>query len=141
MMINKKTAMPFKPACLLLILISFAAGLVPSGKPLKAGEDGLGPWWMKQTAIRRDGTMASLKTKPWWGKARELKVGESFIVDAAGEAKDRMLVRRERFQVFWRGHTRKPTAGEGLTDVEAIVWVIDDDGDGSVTQERRRQAR
>ncbi len=126
--------MPFKPACLLLVLISFAAGLALSGEPLKAGEDGLGPWWMKQTAIRRDGTMASLKTRPWWGKARELKVGESFIVDAEGEAKNRMLVRRERFQVFWRGHARKPTAGEGLMAVEAIVWVIDDDGDGSVTQ-------
>ena len=105
---------------IILSLMWLAPDLQSVQKPLKAGEDGQGPWWMKQTAIKRDGTMASLKTKPWWGKAQKLKVSESFIVDAAGEAKNRMLVRRERFKI---------RSGK---EIEAIVWVIDDDGDGSV---------
>ena len=97
-----------------LSLLWLAPGLQSVQKPLKAGEDGQGPWWMKQTAIQKNGSIAGLKTKPWWGKARKLKVGESFIVDAAGEAKDRMLVRRERFKI---------RSGK---EIEAIVWVIDD---------------
>ena len=131
---KKGTFMPAMPVLLTGIICLLVAGSAPSPKPLKAGEDGRGPWWMRQTAVRRDGTMASLKTKSWWGKAQKLKVGESFIVDAAGEAKERMQVRRERFKVFWRGQDRKPRVGGGLIDVEAIVWVIDDDGDGSVAK-------
>jgi hypothetical protein len=61
-----------------------------------------------------------LDDKPWWPKAKALAVGESFIVDAQGPAAGRMLVRRERFAV---------RSGK---EVEGIVWVIDDDADGSI---------
>jgi hypothetical protein len=77
---------------------------------------------MQQTAVSRDGIFQDLKGKPWWGRAAALKPGESFIVEEKGEAQRRMLVRREKFTV---------RSGK---EVEGIVWVIDDDGDGSVRQ-------
>lgn len=94
-----------------------------AGPPLKAGEEGQGPWWMKETALKKDGAIAPLSSRPWWPRAQKLKVGESFIVPAVGEAKDRMLVRREKF--LTSGQVSK------LREVEAIVWIIDDDGGGS----------
>jgi len=93
------------------------APAAPAG--LVAGQDGEGPWWMRQTAITKDGHLA-LADKPWWPRAKDLAVGESFVVPESGETTQRMLVRREN--VVNR-------AGESL---EAIVWVIDDDADGSV---------
>jgi len=53
---------------IVLSLMWLAPGPAVGPEPLKAGEDGQGPWWMKQTAIKRDGTMASLKTNPGGGK-------------------------------------------------------------------------
>ena len=64
-------------------------------KSLKAGEDAQGPWWMKETAMTRDGIFPVLKDKPWWPKAAALKTGESFIVEE-GPGKGRELVRAER---------------------------------------------
>ena len=107
---------------LLLIGLAAAAAAGPSSPPdhLKAGEEARGPWWMQQTAITGDGIIVRLSEKPWWDRARRLQLGESFIIEAAGEARGRMLVRRERFKI---------RTGE---EVEGIIWVIDDDGDGSV---------
>jgi len=97
------------------------AAVPPAGqKAFKAGQDGQGPWWMRQTALSKDGRFADLKSKPWWKRAAGLKVGESFIIDDNGEAQNRMLVRRERF-----------TTRSGK-EVEAVVWVIDDDEDDSL---------
>ena len=93
-------------------------------KPLAAGEEGKGPWWMKPTAMKRDGTMVNFKKMPWWSRAAGLKPGESFVVEAKGEARDRMLVRREKFRTS--NYITK------VREIEAIVLVIDDDGDGSV---------
>ncbi|MBN1492392.1 MAG: hypothetical protein JXA69_20940 [Phycisphaerae bacterium] len=73
---------------------------------------------MRETALTQDGQF-DLRTKAWWSQAAELKVGEQFIVGAEGDAAGRMLVRRERL----RNRNK---------EVEAIVWVIDDDGDGSL---------
>lgn len=107
-----------------LILFSWlAAGAVTRSadyRALKPGEDAQGPWWMKQTALSKDGRFADLKSKPWWKQAAALKVGESFIIDETGEAQGKMLVRREKIKI---------RSGKVL---EAIVWVIDDDGDGSI---------
>ena len=100
--------------------LTLGGGQSAGDKPRKAGEEEGGPWWMKQTALTRDGRFADLKTKPWWPQAAALKVGESFIIDETGPAKDRMLVRREKFKI------------RGGKEVEAIVWVLDDDGNGSV---------
>jgi hypothetical protein len=86
---------------------------------LRAGQEALGPWWMRQTMLTRGGQFASLKTRRWWKKALALKPGESLIPDVGGEGKDKMLVRRET--VSLRGQA-----------TDTIVWVIDDDGDGSV---------
>jgi hypothetical protein len=102
------------PAIILLATPGFS-----QEKPLKAGEDSLGPWWMKETAMTRDGVFPDLKTKPWWAKAAALKVGESFIVqDGPGKGKE--LVRCEH------------VINRSGKEFDAIVWVIDDDEDGSI---------
>lgn len=102
----------------LLIVMSGFSG-VCHGKPLAAGQGKKGAWWMRQTAMSKDGTL-DLANKPWWPKAVELKVGEQFVVDRKGAAAGRMLVRCERFDT----RSRKKVVG--------IVWVIDDDNDGSI---------
>ncbi len=120
-----------------------AAGCASDG--LTAGQGAGGPWWMQQTALTADGKL-NLRSKPWWDRAMALKVGESFVIEAIREpaaafSRDPqgstpeaalaparsddapagyMLVGRERF----RNRSR---------EVEAIVWVIDDDADGSLT--------
>jgi len=83
---------------------------------LTAGQEARGSWWMQETALTTDGKL-SLSGKPWWPQALELRPGEQFTVDPGG----RMIVRRESL-----------TRREGPSD--AIVWVIDDDADGSVAQ-------
>lgn len=85
--------------------------------PRRAGEAAGGPWWMRQTAMSRDGKL-DLKSKPWWDRASALKVGEQFTLndEQGGGA---MLVRREALS-------------RGSRKFEAIVWIIDDDCDGSV---------
>ncbi len=88
-----------------------------AAKPMTAGQGAKGSWWMQQTALTKDGKLL-LRDKPWWSRATKLKVGEKFVIDAPGELKGRMLVRREKF----RNRSRQ---------VEAIVWIIDDDADGS----------
>jgi len=96
----------------------------PSAEPtpqkgLAAGEDMKGPWWMRETALTKEGRLRQdFKARSWWTKAAQLKVGESFVIDSPGEAAGKMLVRREKF-------------GTSAKAMEAIVWVIDDDGDGS----------
>jgi hypothetical protein len=91
-----------------------------TARPLRAGEESRGTWWMKQTATSVDGQLASLKSKKWWKKAAALKPGESFIVEEKGEAQDRMAVRAESY------------TGENGNKLEALVWVLDDDGDESL---------
>ncbi len=83
-----------------------------------AGESADGRWWMRETALTADGLL-DLRSKPWWERAQALPVGEGFVVPAEGPAKDRMFVRRERIT------TR---AGKQM---DAIVWIIDDNEDGS----------
>ncbi len=104
------------------LLGSLSVGLhaADAPKPKTAGEGKSGPWWMRQTALGEKGTLL-LKDKPWWERAQGLKVGESFVVDAPGDLKGRMLVRREKL----RNRSKQ---------VEAIVWVLDDDGDGSIAR-------
>jgi hypothetical protein len=94
-------------------------------------------WWMRQTDLQPGGKL-DLRTKPWWPRAAQLKVGEQFLLDADGQPTTlspatqtapagivttarpaRMLVRRE--------HLRNATR-----ECDAIVWVIDDDEDGSI---------
>jgi hypothetical protein len=83
-----------------------------------AGQETDGPWWMRETALTPDGLL-DLRDKPWWEQAQALPVGEGFAIPAEGPAEDRMFVRRERVT------TR---AGK---QTDAIVWIIDDDGNGS----------
>ncbi|MBC7361041.1 MAG: hypothetical protein H5U06_01965 [Candidatus Aminicenantes bacterium] len=104
-------------------LLSVPEALSPEKKPLRplrAGEESRGSWWMKQTAISSDGQMASLKSKRWWKKASELKPGESLVVEEKGEAKDRMVIKVESYE------------REDGEEVQVLVWVIDDDGDESL---------
>ena len=78
---------------------------------------------MRVTAMKRDGTMADFRKLPWWRRAAGLKAGESFVVEAKGESRDRILVRREKFRTA--AYITK------AREIEAIVMVVDDGGDGS----------
>lgn len=102
-------------------LLGTSAASAEQPKSLKAGQGAEGPWWMQQTALTKEGKL-TIADRPWFERAKKLKVGESFIIDAEGEAKERMLVRREKL----RPRGRKP--------IEAIVWVLDDDADGSLAK-------
>src|SRR5512137_573103 len=97
--------------------------LLSAERPLRAGEEGKGPWWMKATAMKRDGTMVDFRKMPWWSRAAGLKPGESFMVEDKGEARGRVLVRREKFRTA--AYITK------AREIEAIVMVVDDGGDGS----------
>ena len=103
----------------LLSLGVLTAGRAADQAPLRAGQEAQGPWWIRQTMLTPEGKFATLKTRRWWKKAMTLKPGQSMILDVGGEAKDKMLVRRETITL--RGQP-----------VGTIIWVIDDDGDGSV---------
>jgi len=72
-------------------------------------------WWEAETALAEDGTLI-LTGKPWWKRAAALKVGEHFLVKSEYPDGGQMLVRREKLK-------------RGKKTFEAIVWVIDDDGD------------
>lgn len=108
-------------SCLTAAVLLIAGCSAGRGRSLDAGQEGLGAWWMQETAMTRDGRL-DLKSKQWWSRAAALKLGEQFVVPAGDEAADRMLVRRERV-----------TLRNGK-ELEAIVWVIDDGGDGSIAR-------
>ncbi|MBP7933175.1 MAG: hypothetical protein KA354_00890 [Phycisphaerae bacterium] len=94
------------------------AGLAGPAVGLSAGQDDRGPWWMRQTAMSRDGSL-DLRSKPWWPRAMRLGVGERFMIEENGPAGGNMLVRRERIK-------------NRSKEVEALVWILDDDTDGSL---------
>ncbi|NLE38748.1 MAG: hypothetical protein GX621_12055 [Pirellulaceae bacterium] len=72
-------------------------------------------WWEAETRLDADSRL-KLADKPWWPRARALAVGESFVVRSEHPDGGLMMVRRERWTK--KGKPR-----------EAIVWVLDDDGD------------
>jgi len=104
---------------LALACAASVTGVSDTTKALRAGEVSRGPWWMQQTALTPEGGLL-LRDKPWWNRAANLKVGEDFIAEATGETAGRMMVRRERFRI---------RSGK---EIEGIVWIIDDDEDGSL---------
>lgn len=114
-------------ATLIAVVGSESSAESPSDSPLLiSGEGDTGPWWMQQTVLSPEGHLDDLKKRPWWSAAMQLAIGEQAILDASGNLLDgngggapRMLLRRERFR-------------NRSEEVEAIVWVIDDDADGSV---------
>ena len=115
----------FRLGFVCLLAVAGCAGPGPgSASQVRVGDEAEGPWWMQATAMTPDGRL-TLTDKPWWPRAMALEVGESFTLvsyddDGTESASEpRMLVRRERF---------RNRSGE----VEAIVWVIDDDEDGSI---------
>ncbi|HUT32830.1 MAG TPA: hypothetical protein VNE39_05080 [Planctomycetota bacterium] len=73
------------------------------------------PWWERETAMDEKGQLV-LAAKPWWARALALASGEHFAATSGADAAGKMLIRRERLTI--KG---KP--------LDAIVWVIDDDGD------------
>lgn len=75
---------------------------------------------MKVTALNTEGRLSSLKTKKWWKKTLELKPGEMLILEEGGEARDRMAVRLESYEL------------EDGRKIEVLVWAIDDDGNESL---------
>jgi len=75
-------------------------------------------WWEAETAMSEDGRLP-VRAKAWWKRAQALKAGESFLVESEAADGGRMLVRREELFL----HGGRPFGRE------AIVWVIDDDGD------------
>lgn len=98
-----------------VVAIGFVFSAIGGETPgLDLGDGTQGPWWMQETALTDTGALR-LDNKPWWEKATRLEEGESFSV-----ADGRALVRRETFKDR-RGKMQ-----------DAIVWVIDDDEDGSL---------
>lgn len=89
-------------------------------RPLRPGEEGRGPWWMKVTALTPEGRLPGLKSRKWWKKALELKPGETLMLEEGGEARDRMAIRLESYEL------------EDGRKVEILVWAIDDDGNESL---------
>jgi hypothetical protein len=109
-------------ACAVAVCITATAGSGWCGdghEGIRAGHGQDGPWWMAATALTNTGDLA-LKEKPWWPRAAALAVGEQAIIESTGPAAGRMMVRRERL---------KNRSGKQL---EAIVWILDDDNDGSL---------
>lgn len=92
-----------------------ASSAADDAAPLRLGQDAKGPWWMQETALTPTGQLR-LDGKPWWPKALALELGASLLLDDG-----RGLVRRETCQDR-RGRNQ-----------DAIVWVIDDDEDGSLS--------
>lgn len=84
-------------------------------RPVHAAEPPL-PWWQAETAMNERGELP-LSNKPWWSRAKTLAAGQQFAVRSELPGGGQMLVRRERL-------TRRDRS-----QVEAIVWLIDDDGD------------
>jgi len=112
------------PALVFLIFVLFIPFNLESQKrisrPLKPGEEGRGPWWMKATALTPDGRLPGLKSRKWWKKSLELKPGETLMLEEGGEARDRMAIRLESYEL------------EDGQRVEVLVLVIDDDGNESL---------
>jgi hypothetical protein len=108
---------------------AFVAALVLAGwvfaqggpRGLKAGQEAGGPWWMRQTALAADGTFPSLKGRRWWRRAAALRRGQTLVI-AEREPQSRMMLRREVL--------RSDPAGAQ----EGLVWMIDDNADGSLAQ-------
>ncbi len=99
--------------CMLAATWAVSAPAADQRAPLGLTEAAKGPWWMAETATTASGGLR-LDSKLWWAKAKGLNVDEQFAAEG-----NRSLVRRETF---------KDRSGK-LQD--AIVWVIDDDEDGS----------
>ncbi len=97
-----------------MLLMAGAAWAAEEPVPLRLGQDTQGPWWMRETALSPTGGLR-VDDKPWWSKATALGVGDSFILEG-----NRQLVRRETFK------------DRGGRAQDAIVWVLDDDEDGSL---------
>ena len=89
-----------------------------AGKPISAADEKPTSWWEAETALDRNGRLL-LTGKPWWRRAAALKVGEHFSFQSTLPGGGRMIVRRERL-VFPPPKSKT---------VDALVWIIDDDGD------------
>ncbi|MBN1395094.1 MAG: hypothetical protein JW959_08730 [Pirellulales bacterium] len=83
-----------------------------------SGEENPTPWWQTETALDNQGRLL-LDGRSWWARAEKLKVGGSFKLNSESPGGGRMIVRRERL-VFPPPKSKT---------VEAVVWIIDDDGD------------
>lgn len=114
----------FVPVLLLVFFFCLFPSSLKSQKknirPLRPGEEGRGPWWMKVTALTPEGRLPGLKSRKWWKKALELKPGETLMLEEGGEARERMAVRLESYAL------------EDGQKVEVLVWIIDDDGNESL---------
>jgi hypothetical protein len=99
-----------------MLVAGFVLGGWCASPSLLRGQPPSVSWWETETAMDQHGCLL-LSNKPWWNRAKALKVGEHFVVRSQYPGGGLMLVRRERVT---RAGGRK---------ADAIVWVIDDDGD------------
>lgn len=72
------------------------------------------PWWQAETVMGEDSTLV-LTNRPWWDRAKALACGEHLLLKSELPGGGQMLVRCERL--------KRPR------EQDAILWVIDDDGD------------
>jgi len=91
--------------------------LVFSSSPsAMSGQQQPAAWWEGETALAPGGTLV-LTGKPWWERAQSLQPGEQLVVESEYPGGGRMLVRRQKL------------IRRGGKQADALVWVIDDDGD------------
>ncbi|MDD4870053.1 MAG: BNR-4 repeat-containing protein [Kiritimatiellae bacterium] len=81
------------------------------------GAEVISTWWERETIMTDDSSL-SMAQKSWWTKVKALKSGEHFMVRSEYPGGGLMLVRCE---TLTRRGSKKPQ--------DAIVWIIDDDGD------------
>jgi hypothetical protein len=97
-----------------LVVVTLLASAPMPG--LLRGAEVAGAWWERETAMKLGGIL-DLKDKTWWSRAKALTPGEHFGLHSDLPGGGRMLIRRE---------TRTRRGGKPQ---DAIVWIIDDDGD------------
>jgi hypothetical protein len=98
------------------VAAAFLAPLVPHSISSAFGQETTTAWWEAETALGEDGSL-DLPSKSWWERAVSLETGDSFSITSELPGGGKMIVRRQ--ELIRRGGRK----------TDALVWIIDDDGD------------
>ena len=96
--------------------VALLAPAVPVSLSSAFAQEATTSWWEAETALEEDGSL-NLPGKSWWQRALSLEAGGSLTVTSQLPGGGKMIVRRQE------------VARRGGRKTDAVVWVIDDDGD------------